>query len=499
MGGGVGVMRSYRTLLALAITFTILMLVIIMPNGFISLSELASLFTWDTLGGNVYRSAFVVTPPGAMTLAPTARWTADLTGQHYGVNVNPLVVDINRDGVMEVVFVDSSGTLVVVRGDTGAILLTSYLGLSAYSTPAAYDVDGGWLELIAVTGFSEVVALKFPTAWSVSVMWRFRVPVDSISSSPLVYDVDGDGVGEVFVSTSVGLYCLRASDGVLKWFFKSYGRVFLSSPVLLDDVNGDGSKDVAHITGYPPRVYVVNGRDGMLIRSWDLWGLDSRFVDMIAVHSPASADVDGDGVRDVIVSVGREVFRTVTPTYKTGSMGYIVVLNPVSGAYYVASLTGYSLYTWFAQPAIAVGDTDGDGRAEIIVASEDSGLYFIKFVSGGLTVTFIVRLETYYYTWTAKDTTPRGSALVVADIDGDGVLEAITLTITGTARVPLQYILRATRLTSPYTTLWTVTLPVPTGYSVRIGWPSIALGDIDNDGRLEIVVAAYDRVLCYDR
>jgi anti-anti-sigma regulatory factor len=181
-------------MIALIITSIILTSMILLSNGLLTLSEIASSFIWDTLGGNVYRSSFVVTPSGAMTATPTVKWTADLTEQHYAVNVNPLVVDINGDGVMEVIFVDSSGTLIVVSGTTGSILLSSFLALSSYSTPTAYDVDGdGWLELIAITRFSEIVALKFPSAWSVSVMWRFRVPVDQISSSPLVYDVDGDG------------------------------------------------------------------------------------------------------------------------------------------------------------------------------------------------------------------------------------------------------------------------------------------------------------------
>lgn len=493
-------MDSRKTMIALIITSIILTSMILLSNGLLTLSEIASSFIWDTLGGNVYRSSFVVTPSGAMTATPTVKWTADLTEQHYAVNVNPLVVDINGDGVMEVIFVDSSGTLIVVSGTTGSILLSSFLALSSYSTPTAYDVDGdGWLELIAITRFSEIVALKFPSAWSVSVMWRFRVPVDQISSSPLVYDVDGDGVGEVFVSTDIGLYCLKASNGALRFFKKSYGRVFVSSPVLLDDVNGDGSKDVAYATGYPPKVYVINGRDGELVRSWDLWSLSSVLIDMLVVHSPVSGDVDGDGVRDIVVSVGRETFRTATPVYKTGSVGYIVVLNPISGAHYIASLPGYSLYTWFAQPAIAIGDIDGDGKSEIVVAGEDSRLYLVRFETGSLTVTLLATLETYYITWTTKDTVPRGSALAVADIDGDGVLDAITLTITGDKKNPLQYVLKATRLTSPWTTLWTVTLPIPSGYPLRIGWPSVALGDVDGDGALEIVVAAYDRVLCYDR
>ena len=67
------------------------------------------------------------------------------------------------------------------------------------------------------------------------------------------------------------------------------------------DLNGDGFADIicGAGAGGGPAVNVANGRDGALV--WGLFAYDPSFSGGVRV---AAADVDGDGLADVVTSAG---------------------------------------------------------------------------------------------------------------------------------------------------------------------------------------------------
>ncbi|MEM4426914.1 MAG: FG-GAP-like repeat-containing protein [Acidilobaceae archaeon] len=465
--------------------------------------------TWWTLAGNPYRTAAVTVGSMGLTGAPTSQWTLDPTGDDFPFHANPVAADFNGDGIIDVALVNAAGALYIVRIDNGVQqlrLAPPDLELGSFSAPTAYDVDGdGRAELIALTasvrtGGKQLVCIKFTTTWSWSVLWRTTLPfVESHPpTSPLVWRLDPNGPPLVLVSAGDGLYAIDATTGFLVWRHKSYGLSFVSSPALLDDVNGDGVLDVVYTRGYPAVVYVVSGKDGKTIREWRLWELDTRLNGLLIIHSPVVGKVVGAVCKDVVVSVGKETFaQSGGLWYKSGSVGYLVVLNPCTNAFYVISPPSErTFFVWFSQPAIALADVDKDGLDEIFVVGED--LYLHRIDYSPATGTFDIK-------WSAappspidpntgtRDAVARTASLAVVEVNGDGVLDLLVMYQTGST-TSLTYTLRAIRGDTG-ASIWTATAITETGTGLKYTFTSISVVSVDGIPRA--IVTAFDRVIRY--
>lgn len=130
--------------------------------------------------------------------------------------------------------------------------------------------------------------------------------------------------------------------------------------VTAGDVNDDGYPDLiaAPGPGGGPRVHVLDGKTGDQIPGplGSFWAFEASFTGGVEV---AAADVDGDGVQDVIAAAG------------AGGGPRVRVF---SGA------TGAALYDFYAfEPdftggaTVAAADFDGDGMAELVIGAGPGG------------------------------------------------------------------------------------------------------------------------------
>ncbi len=255
---------------------------------------------------------------------------------------SPAVGDADGDGQLEV-FVGSwyDG----MAGSTGGIYGFHHDGVplsgwpqltaahvSMVSSPALVDLNGdGHLEVVSGTYETDGKIYVWNYLGRVVPGWPYTIPrgatsSSSVTSSPAIADVDGDGAPDI-VCGSTGqcgtVYALKADGSVLPgWPAYTNAPVDGSSPVV-GDLDGDGSPEIvigSSASYFPfgctmdiPKAYVFRA-DGMTLPGWpvDLWNSG-------ATPSPAIADLSGDGCRAVLLSFDETVLAWDAPVSIPGA------------------------------------------------------------------------------------------------------------------------------------------------------------------------------------
>jgi hypothetical protein len=341
-------------------------------------------------------------------------------------------------------------------------------------------------------------------------------------ASPAVADIDGDGVLEI-VMPSEHIYAwhgdgseVRDGDGDPRTvgIFEDDGTGGYRSSAAIGELDGDPGVEIVCAAwgdvGTPEEpffeVYAWNGEDGTVVPGWPVG--TSKFC----WASPALADLNGDGLAEVIIPSAdgylycwtgdgselidgdgnpsttgrfawlgdRWVYGSPAVADLDGDLSLEIVQPGKDGNIHAFHADGTVVDGWpvnvgarsFCSPAI--GDVDGDGELEIAVGSNLEQVWLLE--ADG----------------TIMDGWPRGLFLngdfppspVLADLTDDGFLEVVLVGSDGEVVV------------RDYTGQ---TLP---------GWPrnlgsftmsSPAVADIDGDPGMEIVVGANDgRIYGFD-
>jgi uncharacterized repeat protein (TIGR01451 family) len=206
---------------------------------------------------------------------------------------------------------------------------------------------------------------------------------------------------------------------------------------------------VAPNAGVAPLVQEIDRTTGLVLSSF--YAYDVAYTGGVSV---AVGDVNGDGVQDIV---------TATKT----SVAHVKVFD---GA------TGNELRSFFAyDPAfsggvnLAVGDLNGDGRADIVTGARTGGGPHVK-VFDGATGTEVRSFFAYDLGFSG------GVVVAVGDVNGDGAQDIITGTESLGAHVKAFNFATVGELQSFFA--------YGVGYA---GGVSVAAGDVDGDGRDDII------------
>ncbi len=156
------------------------------------------------------------------------------------------------------------------------------------------------------------------------------------------------------------------NDGTLVRSFNAYDPAFRGGVrVATADLNGDGIKDVitAAGPGGGPHVRIFDGATGAVVREWMAY--DPAFRGGVFV---AAGDVTGDGVPDIVTGAG------------AGGGPHVKVFDGRTGAV-VREFMAYDP-RFPGGVTVAAADTDFDGQAEVITGAGPGGGPHVEVFSG---------------------------------------------------------------------------------------------------------------------
>ena len=299
------------------------------------------------------------------------------------------------------------------------------IGDGIQAAPTLGDIDGdGDLEIITMAYDRRIRAFHHDgtsvAGWPIQ-----RESGDEIlrggESSAAIADIDNDGINEVIIGTNSPPWNGDDSSGPFppQYDLPDYTRatvwalngdsshvpgwpviteqIVKSSPAI-GDIDGDGDLEIVVGTGDFPGY--VNGRqvyawhhDGSVVSGWP------KATDQFMLSSPALADLDKNGVLDVIIGCG----------YEAVSCRKLYAWNGSGN-----NLSGFPLNLTFGAPyPPVVADIDGDDNLEILLTSNETNSIMVAQHNGGTVDTS--------RTIAVKPL----ATLLVDDLDDDGYLETV--------------------------------------------------------------------------
>jgi len=370
---------------------------------------------------------------------------------------------------------------------------------------ANMDMDPDWtLEVVFVTKSGDVYALD--AGASVLPGWPVSLPGAVTYSSPAVGDITGDCRMEVVVGDDGGEIYTIGYDGTTLWTYDTGGMIF-ATPALAD-LDDDGKSEVicGSNNGF---LYVLNGDGSDYPGSWPY------YVKGDTVTSAAVGDVDGDGDFEVAV-----ISATTSP--KAGNESTVYLFESDGTSYSTSwPITVSALIT----SGPVMGNVGGGPGLEIAAGDLDGNVYV--WIAAGTHWPVVPnaggRLE---------------SSPALADLDKDGYLELMLTTrkwvLSGDPFPYWHWEGDITKVDNDGSVIGTWQLgewsqdlgPMPSpicaglsrclvmdcydgrvhsdadGFPLDIGVPiaaSAAAGDLDGDGRSELVVAPmYDSLYVFE-
>lgn len=225
-----------------------------------------------------------------------------------------------------------------------------------------------------------------------------------------VGDVNGDGFPDIvaaMASQGSQVKVIDGRTGTASMTINPYGSFAGGTYIAVGDIDGDGTDEIITGTGNGggPNVKVFDGSTGAELLSF--FPYEGSFRGGVIV---AAGDTDGDGIDEIITGTG------------VGGGPRVQVIDaltqqPISNFFaYEDSFRGGVL--------VGAGDTDGDGRAEIITGTG---------VGGGPRVQVIdaLSLEPLANFFAYEDSFRGGVLINTADLDGDRKAEVLTGTGPG--------------------------------------------------------------------
>lgn len=271
-----------------------------------------------------------------------------------------------------------------------------------------------------------------------------------------IKDLNSDGWLDIIASVDGKVEVYKNINGVS--FDLKYSELIDGGAqnIEISDLNKDGNLDilVSHNGGFTPISKIMNNGNFNFQNSTSIY---TNAGDGYKAYNFKCADIDKDGYNDIIVGEGN-----------TSEIHWLK--NDGTG-----NFTNHTIATSIACNTIDVGDIDKDGFIDIIATSNNeygaSYLHWIKRTSNGFSSPIIIDIQSL-------------KSLKLGDINNDGYLDIVGTAYEYPSDERIIYYLFNN---NSFKNQVTVESLGTTGNLTR----NASLGDLNNDGKLDIVSSYY--------
>ncbi|MDE3144368.1 MAG: T9SS type A sorting domain-containing protein, partial [Bacteroidota bacterium] len=452
---------------------------------------------------------------GSISFAAKADFSTGSGSNPYSVSVG----DIDGDGKPDIAAANytSNNIAVFLNTSSGSINFAAHSDFTGGTNPSSIligDIDGDGKSDLAFSNYnSNTVSVLRNTSSIGSISFAAKSDYTA-GTAPLgiaIGDIDGDGKPDLAVvnNTDNTVSVLRniSTSGSISFSSKvDFATGSFTNPgmVAIGDIDGDGKPDIAC------------SNSGMFASTASLYRNNPQYIPTISSFSPLSGMV-GDAITitgtnfsstasnnivffgatkatvstatttslSVAVPTGAiyapiTVLTTGTALAAYSTANFNPIFSPNKGSISTGDFAAKSDITTGSSPGnILAGDIDGDGKPDLVVINGTNTVSIFRNTGSSGTISFATNVDI------TTGTLP--VALAIGDIDGDGKLDIAVVNKNS-------YTVSVFRNTSSSSNIsFAAKVDLSTGSST---YPqSVAIGDIDGDGKPDIAVADYNAAL----